>query len=109
MTPKGYTASVVYSEEDGCLVGRVTGIRDIVSFHGDTVADTRAAFVEAVDDYLDFSARLGQEPERPASGRLALRLPSDLHRSVRAAAARAGKSVNAFIVEHLERDVSVGV
>ncbi len=88
MTHKGYTASVVYSDEDGCFVGRVSGIRDTVGFHGESVAEVRAAFVEAVDDYLAFSAQLGQEPERPASGRLALRLPAELHRSVRAAGPR---------------------
>ena len=32
MTCKGYTARVEYSEEDGCLIGRLIGLRDIVAF-----------------------------------------------------------------------------
>lgn len=103
MTHKGYTASVVYSDDDGCLIGRVAGLRDSVSFHGDTVQDIRAAFVEAVDDYLAFCAQLGKEPERPASGRLVLRLPPDLHGRLRSAAQREGQSLNAFLVEHLAK------
>ena len=33
MTYKGYTARIEYSEEDACLVGRVAGLRDIITFH----------------------------------------------------------------------------
>lgn len=103
MTHKGYTASIVYSDEDGCLIGRVAGIRDGVSFHGDTVDEIRAAFVEAVDDYLAFCAELGKEPERPASGRLVLRLPVELHGRLRSAAQREGQSLNAFLVDQLAK------
>lgn len=56
MTHKGYAASIEYSEEDGCLIGRITGIRDIVSFHGDSVDEIRRAFEESVDFYLDPSS-----------------------------------------------------
>lgn len=35
MTYKGYTARIDYSEEDGCFVGHITGISDIVGFHGE--------------------------------------------------------------------------
>ena len=31
-TYKEYTAQIVYSEEDGCFIGDLVGIRDIVSF-----------------------------------------------------------------------------
>lgn len=37
MTYKGYTAIISFSAEDGCLVGRLAGINDIVGFHGDSV------------------------------------------------------------------------
>ena len=39
MTHMGYSARVEYSEEDGCFVGRIAGIRAIVGFHADNVAD----------------------------------------------------------------------
>ena len=53
MTYKGYTARIEYSAEDGCLIGEIAGIRDIVGFHGDSVAELQAAFEEAVEDYLE--------------------------------------------------------
>ena len=52
MTYKEYTAQIVYSEEDECFVGDLVGIRDIVSFHGDSLEEIRAVFEESVEDYL---------------------------------------------------------
>lgn len=37
MTPKGYAARIEYSDEDGCFVGRVAGIKPIITFHGESV------------------------------------------------------------------------
>jgi len=53
MTYKGYVAHIEYSEEDAAFVGHIAGIRDIVGFHGESVDELRAAFEEAVDDYLE--------------------------------------------------------
>lgn len=53
MRHKGYTARIEYSEEDDCFVGHLTGINDIVGFHGQSVSELRTAFKEAVTDYLD--------------------------------------------------------
>lgn len=58
MNYKGYAARLEYSEEDSLFVGHIAGIRDVVGFHGSSVAELRAAFVEAVDDYLDTCAKL---------------------------------------------------
>ena len=41
MLYKGYAARIEYSEEDKCLVGHLAGIRDIIGFHADNVADLR--------------------------------------------------------------------
>jgi len=60
MNHKGYAARLEYSEEDGLFVGHIAGIRDVVGFHGSSVEELRAAFVEAVDDYLDTCAKLGR-------------------------------------------------
>lgn len=63
MNHKGYAARLEYSKEDGLLVGHIAGIRDVVGFHGSSVAELRAAFVEAVD-YLDTCAKLGCAPQK---------------------------------------------
>lgn len=33
MKYKGYGACIEYSDEDGCFVGHIAGIRDVVEFH----------------------------------------------------------------------------
>jgi len=57
-TYRGYAARIEYSDEGQCLTGHIAGIDDIVGFHGESVAELRAAFEEAVDDYLAVVARL---------------------------------------------------
>ncbi|MCL2791288.1 MAG: type II toxin-antitoxin system HicB family antitoxin [Desulfobulbus sp.] len=94
MTYKGYLARIEYDDEDRIFVGRLAGIRDIVTFHGDSVAGLEEAFHEAVDDYLAACAQLGQKPEKPASGNLMLRVSPEVHQAVLAAAQAAGASLN---------------
>lgn len=65
MNYKGYAARVEYSDEDGCFVGHIAGIRHPVGFHGESVAELRAAFKEAVDDYVATCRKLKRAPQRP--------------------------------------------
>lgn len=94
MTYKGFAARIDYSDEDGCFVGHVAGINDIVGFHGESVAEIRAAFEEAVDDYLETCEKLNRSPQKPYSGKLMLRVPPEVHASVAQAAEISGKSIN---------------
>ena len=48
MTHRGYAARIEYSEDDGCFVGHIAGIRDRVGFHGESVAALRAAFAGCI-------------------------------------------------------------
>ena len=68
MQYKGYAARIEYDDEDGLFFGRIAGIRDGVGFHADTVEDLRAAFQEAVEDYLETCAMIGKEPQKSYSG-----------------------------------------
>lgn len=68
MTYRGYAARIDYSEDDGCFVGHIADISDIVGFHGESVVELRAAFEEAVDDYLETCKKLDRTPEKPLSG-----------------------------------------
>lgn len=105
MRHKGYAARIEYSEEDGCFVGHIAGIRDIVGFHGESVAELRSAFEEAVDDYLETCAKLGKEPQKSYSGRLMLRIPPAIHAAVATAAETSGKSINQLVSEILDQTV----
>lgn len=104
MNYKGYAARIDYSDEDGLFVGRLAGIRDVVGFHGESVPELRAAFEEAVDDYLDTCAKLGREPHKPYSGKLSLRLEPELHASVAVKAQLSHKSINQWVADVIARE-----
>ena len=105
MTYKGYAACIEYSDEDQCLVGHIAGINDVIGFHGDSVAELRAAFEEAVEDYLVTCAKLNRAPQKPYSGRLMLRVSPEIHAAVAAAAQVSGKSINQWAAEAFTRAV----
>lgn len=100
---KGYTAHIEYDGEDHIFVGRLASIRDIVSFHGTSVDELEQAFRNSVDDYLDACNKLGQSPNKPASGRLMLRVPPDVHRAALTAAQVSGQSLNQWATQTLQR------
>ncbi|MEX3958689.1 toxin-antitoxin system HicB family antitoxin [Trinickia symbiotica] len=103
MSYKGYLARIEYDPRDNIFVGHVLGIADGISFHGDTVDELTAEFHTAVDHYLDDCARTGRSPQKPASGKLMLRIRPEVHAAVGIAAAAAGKSINQWVDEVLER------
>lgn len=94
MTYKGYTASMVFDAEDKIIVGRVLDIDDIVSFHGESVSEFESNFQATVEDYLAASKELGTAPEKPASGKVMLRIAPEIHAAALKAAARSGTSLN---------------
>lgn len=98
---KGYSARIEFDPEDRIFFGRVAGVRDIITFHGESVDDLVAAFEEAVDDYLLTCEKLGQPPNKPYSGKLMLRLPEAVHAAVATAAEVSGKSINQWASEAL--------
>lgn len=102
MTFKGYTARVEIDDRDNLLVGHLLGVRDIVGFHDDDVAGLRAAFEEAVIDYLDACAKLGKQPEKPASGKLMLRVGPEIHSAALIAAQASGVSLNQWAAKALQ-------
>jgi predicted HicB family RNase H-like nuclease len=103
MTYKDYVGTVEYSEEDKCLFGRIAGIRDIISYEGESVAEIRKAFEEAVDDYLAHCVTVGKEPNKPYSGKFVLRIDPALHARIAAKALIHGKSLNQYAVDLLAK------
>ena len=74
-----------------------------VGFHADTVEALREAFREAVEDYIETCARIGKKPQKPYSGRMRFRVNPEVHRRAALAAELAGKSLNQWAEEVLER------
>jgi predicted HicB family RNase H-like nuclease len=108
MSHKGYTARIEFDERDNIFVGRILGIRTIVGFHGETVVQLRSEFEIAVEDYLADCKESGIKPEKPASGKLLLRVPPEVHGKALVASQAAGKSLNQGATEVLQQAVQTG-
>jgi predicted HicB family RNase H-like nuclease len=103
MEHKGYVGRVEYDDEAGILHGEVINTRDVITFQGATVQELRKAFRDSVEDYLDFCKERGEEPEKPFSGQFVTRISPDLHRQINIAASLAGKSLNSWVAEQLDK------
>ncbi len=103
MTYKGYAARIAYDDDDGIFTGQIAGIRDRVGFHADTVEDLREAFHEAVEDYIETCASIGKDPQKAFSGQVMFRVSPEVHRKAVIAAELAGKSLNQWAEEVLDR------
>lgn len=97
MNYKGYTARIEFDEDDEILHGEVMGLRDVIYFEGNSVAEIRKSFHAAVDDYLDYCQSRGEEPDKPYSGKMLVRIDPSLHRGVALNAEREGESINAWV------------
>lgn len=81
--------------------GEIVDINDVITFQGTTPDTIKQAFRDSIDDYLDFCAVRNEAPEKPFSGKLMLRMTSDLHHSIFVQAKQAKKSINAYITDIL--------
>jgi predicted HicB family RNase H-like nuclease len=101
LTYKGYTGKVEVDVRTGTLFGEVLNLRDVITFEADTIADIEREFHASVDEYLAWCARDGVDPEKPYSGHFRFRTTPERHRMIALAAAREGKSINAWVDETL--------
>ena len=102
MTYKGYTARIEFDERDNLFVGRVLGVKAIIGFHGETVAELRTDFEAAIDFMIEDCRIRGETPARPYSGKLMLRLPPEVHAHAAMMAEVHGKSLNQWAADVLE-------
>jgi predicted HicB family RNase H-like nuclease len=68
MTYKGYIAQIEFDSRDGIFVGRVLGIIDSITFHGQTVHELESDFRAAIDQYLTDCDATGRQPEGAPTG-----------------------------------------
>lgn len=99
---KGYLASIDFSIEDECLVGRIEHIRDSIVFGADTLPELIEEFHSSVDDYLDTCKRLGKEPDKPFKGSFNIRVTPQLHKEAAYAATACGETLNLYVSKSIE-------
>jgi predicted HicB family RNase H-like nuclease len=98
---KGYQANIVYDADDDILVGHIIHINDIIGFHGTSLKEIKAAFTEAVDDYLAHCKKTGKSPNKPYSGKVMFRIDPAVHAKAALAAQLKGVSLNQWAEEVL--------
>jgi predicted HicB family RNase H-like nuclease len=103
MEHKGYYGSVSYDDDDRVFYGKLEFIPGLISYEGRDVASLRAAFEEAVEDYLALCRDAGRDPDRPLKGSFNVRVGKELHRQAVLAAKERSLSLNAFVVEAVEK------
>ncbi len=106
MEYKNYLGSVHYNDTDRIFYGKLMFIRDLVSYEGRDVDSLRAAFEEAVEDYLDLCQSEGKTPEKPFKGSFNVRVKPDLHRKAALYAERYGLNLNGVVIDALEKYLS---
>ena len=103
---KGYLGLVEYDDEAGIFHGEVINLRDVITFQGESATELRQALANSVEDYLAFCAERGENPEKPFSGKFVVRIDPVLHRKLYEQARRANLSINRFVQEVLEKELS---
>lgn len=103
---KGYRAVIGYDANDRILVGEVFGIKDILSFHGNSIDELENMFHQSIDNYLELCIKIGKEPEREYTGSFNVRLSPSLHKSASLEAFKEKISLNQFITRAVEAYIS---
>ena len=103
---KGYLGSVEFNAEDEVFFGKLTGIRDVVTFEGDSVSKLKKAFKEAVDDYIATCKHLGKDPDTEFKGSFNVRVKPKVHRLAVMKSAAMKMSLNQFVEKAIEKELS---
>ena len=106
MEYRGYLGVVEFEEEADLFHGEVVNLRDVVTFEGRSVRELRMAFEDSVNDYLEFCRQRGEEPEKPFTGRILVRIEPELHRDIYLSSRAEDKSLNSWISEALGSAIS---
>lgn len=105
MEYKGYNAVVTFDNDLGILHGDVIDTRDVITFQGRSVDELQEAFQRSVDEYLKICEERGREPDKPFSGKVALRMDPETHRAIVGAARTGGKSLNTWILDAIGNEL----
>lgn len=105
MEYKGIFGTVEYSDKDKVLFGKALGVNGLVSYEGQSVAELRADFEAAVDEYLEMCKETGVFPEKVYKGSLNVRLNPELHKKASIAAGVKNISLNKYIEAAVEGSV----
>ncbi|WP_423928462.1 type II toxin-antitoxin system HicB family antitoxin [Candidatus Palauibacter sp.] len=97
----GYRAIVQFDPDIEMFRGEFVGLNGGADFYARDVSGLRREGAASLRVFLEMCEEDGVEPGRRYSGRFNVRIPSELHANVAAAAAAEGKSLNQWITDTL--------
>ncbi len=103
MRYKEYIGSVNYEDESGFLYGKIEAIDDLITYEATDVQEIKAAFREAVEDYILLCSETGKKPGKSYKGSFNIRLSKELHQKAAVQAANKGISLNQLVKEAVEK------
>jgi predicted HicB family RNase H-like nuclease len=62
---KNYNGTVEYSKGNGCLFGKVVGIKSLLSYEGNSIQELEQDFKNVIDEYLADCEEREVAPEQP--------------------------------------------
>jgi predicted HicB family RNase H-like nuclease len=100
-----FVGTVQYNANDKLFHGKIAFITDLVTFEGSSVTELEAAFVEAVEDYIELCEQIGKKPEKSFAGSFNIRMKPELHRQAALASLEKGVSLNQLVIDAVSRYV----
>jgi len=103
---KEYLGTIHFSAEDEVFYGKLEGINDLVTFEGQTVAEIKQAFIDAVDDYEDLCAKTGKSGTKTYKGSFNVRITPELHRAIARKSLELGISLNHLVEKAIRQFIT---
>lgn len=100
---KGYIGSVEHDLDDEYLHGKVLFVDDCIIYHGESVAELKQSFQNAIDEYLELCQEIGKDPEKTYSGTFNIRVTPELHRQCVKLAYIQNITLNQLVCKSLEQ------
>lgn len=94
---QGYMGTIEPDADNNTLFGKLFGIRQLVTYEGDTMPELRQAFENSVDDYLAYCSEHGIVPDKPCKGSFNVRVGAELHAKALLKAQTMNTNLNNFV------------
>jgi len=102
----GFIGSVHFDANDGVFYGKIEGLCDLVTFEGQGVAELQQAFKDAIEDYVEICEQQGKPAHKSYKGNLNVKISSELHRKAMQKSLMLGISLNQFVKNAIEHEIS---
>lgn len=97
MTINGYKAVITYDNDIEMFRGEFINLNGGADFYADTVEKLRKEGAISLKVFLEVCQEKGIKPKKEYSGKLPLRIPSELHEKLAEQAMAEGKSINQLV------------